>query len=114
MKTHILSIIATLIGSFIGAYGAILLKKASSKISFRKLRFNTHLIIGAGIYGFSTIVFIIALKFGDLSILYPLVATTYAWIALFSIYFLKEHMNLMKWLGILAILVGVTMISVAA
>ena len=113
MKTSIWAVIVTLVGSFIGAYGAILLKKASSEISFRKLKFNKDLIIGVAIYGLSTITFIIALKFGELSILYPLVATTYAWIALFSLYLLKEHMNLWKWVGILAILIGVTIIGVS-
>jgi len=114
MNTSIWAIIVTLIGSFIGAYGAILLKKASSEISFRKLKFNRDLILGVAIYGLSTIMFIIALKFGELSILYPIVATTYAWIAVFSIYFLKEHMNLWKWAGISAILIGVTLIGIAA
>jgi uncharacterized membrane protein len=114
MKTSIWAIIVTLIGSFIGAYGAILLKKSASEISFTKLKFNRDLIIGVAIYGLSTIMFIIALRFGELSILYPVVATTYAWIALFSIYFLKEHMNSWKWAGIFAILIGVTLIGIAA
>jgi uncharacterized membrane protein len=111
--TSPVSVIITLVASLIGAYGAVLLKKSADHISFRKLKFNMDLIIAAMLYGFSTILFVYALRGGELSVLYPIIATTYAWIALFSIKFLGEKMNRLKWMGVAFILSGVALIGIA-
>ena len=107
-----LVITATLIGSF----GPILLKKASgkklSKIS--SLIKNYHLIGGVSIYAIGTILFIPALKGGDLSILYPFVALTYIWVSLLSVKFLGEKMNNVKWFGIALIIIGVSFIGIGS
>ncbi len=72
---------------------------------------NPQLIISLFFYGIGTVLFIIALKAGELSVLYPLVATTYIWIAFLSIKMLKEKMNFYKWLGIAIIIIGVSFIG---
>jgi uncharacterized membrane protein len=69
---------------------------------------------GIGFYGVSTAMFIPALKGGELSVLYPLVALTYVWVSLLSVKFLNEKMNKMKWIGILLILFGVTLIGIGS
>ena len=102
-----------IVACVIGAYGALLLKKASAKMSFSfKFLFSRELITSMSMYGFATVLFVPALKFGELSVLYPLVATTYIWTSLFSIKFLGEKMNFWKWLGILVILIGVMFIGI--
>ncbi len=102
-----------IVACIIGAYAALLLKKASANISFSfKFLFSKELVTSVGLYGFSTLMFIPALKFGELSVLYPLVATTYIWTSLFAIKFLGEKMNFLKWLGVLVILIGVSFIGV--
>ncbi len=107
-----LVIFATLIGSF----GPILLKKASEKKLFdiKSLMTNYHLFGGFALYGLGTILFIPALKGGDLSILYPFVALVYVWVSFLSIRFLGEKMNLMKWLGIALIIIGVSFIGIGS
>lgn len=114
--TPLWSIILVLVAVIIGAVGAVFLKKASQKLKFRfwSLVKNYYLISGFLLYGVSTVLFIIALKWGELSILYPLVATVYIWIAIFSIRFLGESMNKWKWLGIALIIIGVTLIGLGA
>ena len=55
---------------------------------------------------------IIALKFGPVSLLYPVAATSYVWVALFSKVILDEKMNNYKTLGISLILLAVLVLSV--
>lgn len=113
METEPYAIVLVLISSFIGAFGAIYLKKASKKLSLsiKQLIKNWELFLGLLLYAIPTVLFIIALRVGELSVLYPLVATIYIWIPLFSIKFLGEKMNLWKWLGVVAIIIGVSLIG---
>ena len=83
-------------------------------MKFWSLVKNYYLISGFLLYGVSTVLFILALRGGELSILYPTVATVYAWIALFSIKFLNEKMNKWKILGIALIIIGVTLIGLGS
>ena len=107
-----LVIFATVIGSF----GPILLKKASKKklSSIKSLITNYHLFGGFAFYGMGTILFIPALKGGELSVLYPLVSVTYIFVALFSIKLLNEKMNSLKWIGIVLIIIGVIFIGLGS
>jgi uncharacterized membrane protein len=102
-----------ILATLVGAFGPILLKKASAKklSKLSSLVKNYHLMGGVGLYAIGTILFIPALKGGDLSILYPFVALTYVWVSLLSVKFLGENMNLTKWMGIGLIILGVSLIG---
>jgi|SRR3989344_4251229 len=116
MATELWAIGLVLLASFLGSLGPIMLKKASDKMSFNIFHLfrNYHLILGFGFYGVGTILFIPALKGGDLNVLYPLVAFTYIWVCLWSSMILKEKMNLPKWLGIILIIIGVSFIGIGS
>lgn len=113
MATPLWSIAVVLLASFIGSYGAVMLKKVSAHIRqcIKHPIKNPQLIISLFFYGIGTVLFIVALKAGELSVLYPLVATTYIWISFLSIKMLKEKMNFYKWLGIAIIILGVSFIG---
>ena len=112
--TQLASIILVTIASIIAAYGLVLLKKGADKLRLKTLLQNKYLVLGAIIYGTSTALYIISLRGGELSILYPLASTTYIWIAIFSQKLLKEKMNKHKWLGIALILIGMSLIGIGA
>jgi len=116
LATELWAIGLVLSASFLGSLGPIMLKKASGKISLNIIDLvkNGYLISGFLFYGLGTILFIPALKGGELSVLYPLVATTYIWVSLWSMLFLKEKMNKQKWLGVLLVIVGVVFIGLGA
>jgi uncharacterized membrane protein len=117
METQLWAIILVLITGIIGAFGPIYLKKGTNIIKFNEFSTiyqNKFLIIGVLIYGLCTVLFIPALKGGDLSILYPLVGLEYVWICIYSIYMLNEKMNFWKWMGIASIVLGVTFIGLGA
>jgi len=116
MKTELWAIGLVLFANIIGSFGAIFLKKASGKLSFKikSIIKNKYLIYGVIMYGLSTIFFIPALKGGELSVLYPFVATVYIWVSLLSVKMLNEKMNKFKWLGILLVIIGVVFIGLGS
>lgn len=112
----IMSIGLVLFGTVIGSYGAFFLKKGSDKFSLNPLELikNYWVILGITLYALSTIPVIIALQYEDVSLLYPFVSLGYVWVVVLSIMHLKEKMNLWKWLGIVGIIVGVSLIGVGS
>ena len=109
MATESFAIGLVVIGTIIGSFGGFYLKKGSGKVSFNIWRWltNWNLYYGAVFYVIASFFSIIALKFGDLSVLYPFASLTYIWIILFSKFLLKERITKWKWMGIFLILVGV-------
>ncbi|MFH1316156.1 MAG: EamA family transporter [Candidatus Woesearchaeota archaeon] len=113
MATALWAVGLTLIASFLGSLGPVFLKMGSMELKkdIKSIIFNYKLIIGIAFYGLGTVLFVPALKGGDLSVLYPLIATTYIWVSIYSIFMLKEKMNNKKWMGIVFIIIGVCLIG---
>ena len=117
METQLWAIALVTIAGLFGAFGPIYLKKGSSMIRPGRLESiykNKPLIIGLLIYGISTIMFIPALKGGELSVLYPIVGLAYVWVCIYSTFMLKERMTLLKWIGIFIVILGVSFIGFGA
>lgn len=106
----------TVVGATVfGAYGSLLLKYGAENFGLNlKALLDPKLIVGLGIYGFTSVAFIIALKFADLSLLYPITSLSYVWISFLSIKYLNEKMNSLKWIGILLIMTGVALIGLGS
>ena len=109
------AIMVVIIGSFFGAVGALMFKMSAGKFSLNLsgLLKNKEFFIGAFFYIISVILFTFALRGGELSVLFPVVSTSYIWTALFSMKFLNEKMNKLKWFGIVLIIMGICIISVS-
>ena len=106
-------ILLVFIATIIGAFGSLYFKKAAKQFNLNLIQQvkNKNLIIGAVLFCTSTIIYLFALKKGNLSLVYPLTALSYTWIALISIKFLGEKMNQHKWLGIALIILGIVMVT---
>lgn len=111
---NLLAMLLVLTATIIGAFGALLLKKGTDKFSFRELLTSSLFITGLFLYGASTILYVIALRREELSVLYPLVSTSYIWTTLLSIKFLGEKMNTWKFIGLAGIIIGVILIGVGS
>lgn len=109
-------ILLTALAAFLGSIGQLEFKRGADNLQFdiKLLLTNHHLLIGLGVYAVSTIFYIYALNKEQLSILYPIIATSYVWTLFFSKIFLKETVGLTSWLGIFFILLGVTLIATQA
>ena len=96
------------ISTSISGFGALLLKIGSNNIFKKKF----IIISGLFLYFISAIILIYALKFIKLNIAYPITSLSYIFVSLFSLYFLKEKISLIRWVGIFSIVVGVCLIVV--
>jgi len=108
-KAIIIVILCTLLTSL----GQLLIKFGVNKLSFSNLItiLNIHLILGILVYGFAAVLFIGVLRKVDLSLVYPIIGTSFVWVSILSYIFLKETINLFKISGILVIILGVALIG---
>jgi drug/metabolite transporter (DMT)-like permease len=109
-------ILLTALAAFVGSIGQLEFKRGADTLQFdiRLLLTNYHLILGVAVYAISTVLYIYALNKEQLSILYPIIATSYIWTTIFSKIFLKETVGLTSWVGVFFILLGVTLIGTQA
>jgi len=111
-KTKSWAVGLLLLCTLITSFGQIFLKLGLNTASFDlSLLTNYNLLIGLCLYALGAILLIIALKGGELSVLFPIVATSYIWVSLLSLIFLHESMNMFKWSGIVIIIVGIILIG---
>ena len=109
---EIISIILAILSSLCASFGNIELKLGSMKLEKNLKSFlkNYSLIKGLFFCGISTILFIFALKYNELTNLYPIASLNYVFVSLLSIKFLNEKMNRYQWLGIILIMGGIYLI----
>lgn len=116
--------------TFIGALAQILIKQGTAQLGAHITlgqalghpsligRFclgvitNPRLFIGYSFYGVMTFLMALALKGRELSRLYPIIALTYVWVTMLSIFLLPgEHLNLFRTGGIAFIVAGVSVLG---
>jgi multidrug transporter EmrE-like cation transporter len=72
---------------------------------------NLPLLAGYCLYGASTVLLVLALRDGELSLLYPVIALTYVWVTALSFLVFRDTINVFKLLGITIIVVGVMVLG---
>jgi len=116
MTTQLWAVGLVILGTLVGAFGPIFLKRGSANFSIHPLKLlrNKNIVFGCFLYALSSFIFIPALRGGELSVLYPIVSVSYIWVSLLSMKYLNEKMNKEKWLGILLIILGISLIGLAS
>jgi drug/metabolite transporter (DMT)-like permease len=109
-------ILLTAVAAFMGAIGQVEFKRGADNLQWdiKMLLTNHHLILAIIVYALSTFLYVYALSKGNLSILYPIIATSYIWTMIFSQVFLNESVGLTSWAGVFFILLGVALIATQA
>ncbi len=107
------------LATMIGALGAFFIKKGANDFSLLKIwkkQFwtNRFLFIGLGLYAISSLIYVYTLRFGELSVLYPLASLNYIWTALLAKKYFGEQFNFWKILGLTGIIFGVVLISIGS
>jgi uncharacterized membrane protein len=99
--------------TILGAAAQILMKVGMTHFApnLRAIVTNVPLIAGYALYGINTLMLVLALKDGELSMLYPIIALTYVWVTLLSYALLPDKPNLYKNVGIATIVVGVVVLG---
>jgi len=105
-----------LTASLIGSFGAVLLKAGAGKVNqgLRYLIFNYRLAAGVALFVGSSYFYILGVKRGELSVLYPMVALGYVWTLLWSRLFFAEPVTRNKILGLALILLGIALVGLGA
>jgi len=108
--TELWAVGLAVLAAAIGSFGPIFIKKGAH-VSFKRVFSNKYLLLGVLAYTVSTVIYLAALRGGELSVLYPIISLTFAGVAFLSVFMLKERMNVYKWAGIVLIIVGVSVIG---
>ena len=113
MATKLWAMGVVLFCTLLTSTAQIFYKFAAEKLSFNVLSIitNVNLLMGMLLYAVGGILIILSFRGGEVSVLYPIIATSYVWVSFLSIYFLNESMNLYKWLGVFTIVAGIALIG---
>ncbi len=113
MATKLWAALLVLFTTLLTSSAQLLWKKGSATLTFDILNIITNYYIIGGIllYVIGGALMIISFRGGEVSVLYPIIATSYIWVSLLSVKFLGEVMNFYKWLGIMAIIAGIISIG---
>lgn len=99
--------------TFLGAMGALYLKKATMEsATFLGMLKHCQIYIGGGLYVLSLILNIYLLYYLDYSVLLPLTSITYIWTLVIARVSLKETISISQVLGVLCISAGAVLIAV--
>lgn len=111
-STPLSSILLVLFAALIGSFGAVFLKMGAAHLK-DGLRYilNWKLAVGVALYVGSSIPFVMGLKHGELSVLYPMVSAGYVCTLLWSKLFFNEPITKAKVGALGLILVGLICIS---
>jgi len=103
----------------IGAAAQVLIKKGAGALGANPtmvqtalaMLFTPALFAGYAMYGVSTVLLVLALRHGQLSLLYPVFAMTYVWVTILSVVVFHESMNPYKLAGIVIIVGGIAVLG---
>ncbi len=116
-------VIQILVSIGLGVTGQLMFKEGASRLDISltgtagifglvwRMISNPLIFIGLACYGVSTVFWILVLKQKNLSVVYPLIASGYILVVLFSWLIRHEAVTPMRWLGALIITMGVWLIA---
>ena len=112
------SVFLILVFTFLAASAQVMWKYGTVRLgdhpTLLVLATDVPLIAGLAVYGLGAILMILALKHGELSVLYPLLSLSYVWVAILSVLLFHESMPAPKIAGICIIMAGVATLGKGA
>jgi drug/metabolite transporter (DMT)-like permease len=118
--THRQSLLLVLMCTVFGVMAQYLIKSSTAYgitapgggLAWMALLTNYALWAGLACYGVSTVLLVLALRDGALSLLYPVISLTYVWVILLSYFVFHEALNAWKLAGVVMICAGVTLLGI--
>lgn len=99
-QEHLKGVILMIIASIAVATGQFLWKLSAGDI-------NAYMFIGFALYGIGALLMIVALKYGELSVLHPIMAFSYVVAFLLSVFVLHEPFHKIQLVGMVIIIIAV-------
>ncbi len=111
--TEIAAILFMIVSALFASVGQILFKFAANNThDVASFILNHYLYLGGLAYATGLIFMLKALRRGELTVVYPVLATSFIWVSLLSpIFFNTDSMSIQKWVGVSVIIAGVYMVS---
>ena len=109
MEKRGLAILLMILCTFLTSIAQVFYKIGASRLP--EIFTNYPLFVGIMLYALGALVLVTAFKFGEVTMLYPIIATSYIWVALLSWGIFSEAVGILKWMGIALIIIGITTIS---
>ena len=100
--------------TILGAAAQILMKTGANQMAhpgLMAMATSLPLMVGYSLYGLSTVLLVLALRDGELSLLYPVIALTYVWVTFLSFMIFHDSINVWKVCGISLIVGGVAVLG---
>lgn len=113
MTTPPSSIGLVLVAAFVGSFGSVFLKAGANRLELRlsALVRNWQLAAGVGLFLLSSVFFVMGIRQGELTVLYPMVSLGYVWTLLWSRIFFGEPITRFKLTGVALILAGIALLG---
>ena len=112
------SLLLVITFTLLAAAGQVLLKLGTNYLklhpSIAGILTNFPLIAGMALYGLGAALMVVALRHGELSVLYPFISLSYVWVAILSVVIFGEIMNPYKIAGICVIIAGVGVLGLGS
>ncbi|MGA2038694.1 MAG: EamA family transporter [Bryobacteraceae bacterium] len=99
--------------TLLSAAAQILMKLGMTHFSLSLLAIVTNLPLIAGyvLYGLFTLLMVLALREGELSLMYPIISLSYVWVTALSYFIFHDTLNPLKLAGIAGIMAGVALLG---
>ncbi len=116
MVSELVIISVTLFSALVASFAQYIFKKAIPKFNFRMkellaLRKNEMLVFGLLVYIADLGIYLYALKYGQLSFVYPVFASSFIFTLLISMYALGEKVGTKRIAGIIFIIIGIALVA---
>jgi drug/metabolite transporter (DMT)-like permease len=106
-RSLLLIVLFTLLAAAAQVFFKFGTNRLHGQVSLMSVATDFPLICGLALYGVGAAMMVIALRHGELSVLYPLISLSYVWVAILSVTIFGEVMTPYKVAGIVVIMMGV-------
>lgn len=110
MATSARSVIFVIICTFLTSYAHVLWKIIAPR-PFMQIIISWELWLGFFLLAIGAGILITAFRDGDVSVLFPIIATSYIWVTLLSNYYFDEPITTFKWVGVAGVVIGLTILG---
>lgn len=108
-RVTLIAIFLVVLCTVFTSFGQYFIKQGAVSIVGIYSILSLPLVLGLVLYAIGSILLIIALRKGDLSLIYPFVSLSFVWVALIGVFLIGESISLVHIFGIGSIFLGVVL-----
>ena len=116
MPTEPWAVASAVVASLLAALATFEVKRGApeTRLALAEFQLSPHVLAAVGLYLFSTVFFILALRGAQLSVLLPVTTLEYVWVLLLARHLLGERIGGEKAVGVGCIVVGLILVGLGS